>query len=169
MNSQFQLFTSIALSASSGDIALLSGEIESYLSIPPDAHPVLSGLRVLVVDDDPDTRELFTFALEEEGAQTFAAASTAEALATLKQVNPDVLVSDIKLPDEDGYTLLQKMRALDAESGKQTPAIAVTGLGAENDRLQALSAGFQVYLFKPTDLDELVAIVSALAKQTKHA
>lgn len=165
MNNQLQFFTSIALSSNSGDIALLSSEIESPWSIQPIARPILSGLRVLVVDDDPDTRVLFAFALEAEGAQVFTAASTAKALAVFEQMNPDVLVSDIKLPDEDDYTLLQMIKALEAKSGKQTPAVAVTACCTENDRLQALSAGFQVYLLKPTDLDELVAVVRALAEQ----
>lgn len=120
---------------------------------------VLKGLRVLVIDDDTDTRELFAFVLLQEGADVFIASSAQEAINTLNQAELDLVLSDIQMPEEDGYGLIGQIRALEARQGKHIPAIAITAYAREEDRLRALSAGFQCHLAKPVDLDELITTV----------
>ena len=127
----------------------------------------LEGLRLLVVDDDPDALELLTILFSGDGAEIIAAASALEALEALSCFQPDMLISDISLPDEDGYSLLQKVRNLDASCGGQIPAIALTAHAMEEDRTRALSAGFDRHLSKPFDLDELTSLVKSLACQTE--
>ncbi|MBD1920355.1 PAS domain-containing protein [Microcoleus sp. FACHB-831] len=127
----------------------------------------LAGVRVLVVDDEPDTREFVTFALEQSGAKTSAAASTGEALEAIKSFRPDVIVSDIGMPEEDGYSFIGKVRSLAPKLGGTIPAIALTAYAREEDRLQALSAGFQMHVAKPIEPDDLVAIVASLAGRTR--
>jgi signal transduction histidine kinase/ActR/RegA family two-component response regulator len=129
---------------------------------------LLDGVRVLVVDDDTDTREFLTFMLEQYGAEAIAAASAQEALERIPQVRPDVLVSDIGMPHEDGYSLLEKVRRLDATQGGETPAVALTAYAREEDRTQALSAGFQMHLAKPVEPDELANVVAKLATRTSN-
>jgi len=131
----------------------------------PIDFPILRGLRVLVVDDDPDTRELFTFVLKEKGAAVSVAASAQTALVALQATPFDLLVSDIGLPNVDGFTLLRQVRALAVEATAQIPAMAITGFADEQSRLQILAAGFQRTLTKPTDLEQFVAIVAELAEQ----
>ncbi len=123
----------------------------------------LDGLRVLVVDDEPDARELLTTVLEEYGAQVIAVASAAEALEAIKQLQPDVLVSDIGMPQEDGYTLIRKVRALTVHQGGQIPAVALTAYARAEDRAQALLAGFQQHISKPVDPAQLALVVASLA------
>lgn len=127
--------------------------------------PLLKGLLALVVDDDPDTTDLFAVMLELYGAEVIVAASSCEALEAMKQCRPDILISDIRMEEEDGYDLICKVRTLDAEAEEKIPAIAVTGLAREEDRIRALSAGFQRHLSKPIDLHELVTVVAELAKR----
>jgi PAS domain S-box-containing protein len=126
------------------------------------AHP-LTGLRVLVVDDDPDTRDLISAALKQYGAFVRAAASAGEALNALERLNPDVLVSDIGMPGEDGYFLIRLVRAMEAQRGGFLPAVALTAYAGESDRRQAIDAGFQMHLPKPVEPAELVATVALLA------
>ncbi|WP_017716068.1 PAS domain S-box protein [Kamptonema formosum] len=129
---------------------------------PTPATP-LSGLRVLVVDDDTDTRDLVAIALEEYGASVTAAASASEALDALAKLPPDVLVSDISMPAADGYTLMRQLRALPAERGGQVPAVALTAYARREDRQKALGAGFQIHLAKPVEPAKLAAAVASLA------
>jgi CheY-like chemotaxis protein len=129
---------------------------------------LLDGVRVLVVDDDTDTREFLTFMLEQYGAEAIAAASAQEAFERIPQVRPDVLVSDIGMPFEDGYSLLSKVRGLDATQGGETPAVALTAYAREEDRTQALSAGFQMHLAKPVEPEELANVVAKLATRTSN-
>ena len=103
----------------------------------------LDGLRVLVVDDEQDTREMLKAGLGQCGAEVTPAKSAAEALSEMAQHLPDVLISDIGMPDEDGYAFIRKVRALPAEQGGQVPAIALTAYARAEDRLQALRAGYQ--------------------------
>ena len=127
--------------------------------------PSLDGLRVLVVDDQSDTRELLGAVLEEYGVRITSVASSAEALEALKNFKFDVLLSDIGMPDEDGYSLIRKVRQMEAEkSGIR--AIAITAYAGEEHRKQALSAGFQMHLSKPINPVELVAAVEALSGRT---
>jgi CheY-like chemotaxis protein len=120
-------------------------------------------VRVLVVDDDPDTVEVVRQVLESAGAQVIAAASAGEALAALSARPPDVLLSDLGMPGEDGYALIRKIRSLDPARGGRVPAAALTAYTQAEDRRQALLAGFQVYLPKPVEPAELTAAVARLA------
>jgi CheY-like chemotaxis protein/nitrogen-specific signal transduction histidine kinase len=115
----------------------------------------LTGLRILSVDDDPNTREMLQEALERAGAEVASAASVPEAMEKLQSFRPDVLVSDIGLPEEDGYDLMRKVRALGAASGGNTPAVALTGYAREQDYNAAMAAGYQGFVAKPVNLEEL--------------
>jgi PAS domain S-box-containing protein len=126
----------------------------------------LDGLRVLLVDDEPDTREMLKAGLGRCGAELTVAASAAEALTEIRKRPPDVLVSDIGMPEEDGYELIRKVRALPAEQGGNVPAIALTAYARTEDRLQALRAGYQMHVTKPVELTELAAVVASLARRT---
>jgi PAS domain S-box-containing protein len=128
-----------------------------------DTAPRLDGVRVLVVEDEPDARHLLAAVLQKRGARVFMAASAAEALEMLERERPDVLLSDIALQDEDGYELIRKVRTLPAERGGRIPAAALTGYGRLEDRMRALSAGFQLHAAKPAEPAELVAVVASLA------
>jgi CheY-like chemotaxis protein len=125
--------------------------------------PRLDGLRVLVVDDEPDTREFLREALANVGAQVEEASSSAEAQQKLRSFGPDVLVSDIGMPEEDGYTLLRKIRALPAAQGGRTQALALTACASESDQLRAFAAGFQTHMAKPVRPWDLVTAVANLA------
>src|SRR5262249_49808214 len=111
-------------------------------------------------------RELVTAMLEDSGVQVKAAASANEALQTIAEWKPDVLVSDIGMPVDDGYALIRKVRALPPEQGGKVPAAALTGYAGRTDYLKALSAGYQSHIKKPVDLDELIAVVASLAGRT---
>ena len=124
----------------------------------------LEGLQVLVVDDDADTLRLLTMALTRQHAKVTSVASAGEALKAVKANKPDVLISDIAMPDEDGYGLIRKIRALDNEL-QSIPAVAITAYAKEEDRNRALSSGFQAYLAKPVELKELVSVVAKAARR----
>ena len=124
---------------------------------------LLAGVRVLVVEDEDDTRELLVTALEQCGAQVTSAPSAADALATFDRRPPDVLVSDLAMPDEDGFSLIRKVRSREAGQGGAVPAAALTAYARTEDRIRALSAGFQKHLPKPIDPSDLIAAVAALA------
>jgi CheY-like chemotaxis protein len=123
----------------------------------------LECVRVLLVEDERDTRELLKTILEECGAAVTETASAAEALAALEGARPDVIVSDIGMPGENGYELIKKIRALPAERGGRVPAVALTAYAGTKDRRRALLAGFHTHLAKPVEPDELLAVVSSLA------
>jgi signal transduction histidine kinase/ActR/RegA family two-component response regulator len=122
------------------------------------SQQLLSGLHVLIVDDDRDTLELLSAALTQRRARVTTASSAAEALRALKFFRPDVLISDIAMPGEDGYQLIQKVIALDMAPG--IPAIAITAYAKQEDKERALAAGFQRYLAKPVELGELISAVA---------
>jgi signal transduction histidine kinase/CheY-like chemotaxis protein len=122
----------------------------------------LDGLRVLLVDDDPDCLQVLTVMLTERRANVQAAASAAEALEVLEWFAPDVLVSDLAMPGEDGYSLISKIRALEGESGNQPLAVALTAYARVEDRTRALSAGFDIFVPKPVEPNELVAAIANL-------
>jgi PAS domain S-box-containing protein len=131
----------------------------------PALEQPLSNLRVLVVDDERDARELLTVVLERQGAFVQAVASAAEALAVIGILKPDVLVSDIGMPNDDGYTLIRRVRSLAPEEGGRVPAIALTAYAGDDARELTLAAGFQVHLAKPIDPTELLASITRLVKQ----
>lgn len=124
----------------------------------------LTGLRLLVVDDDTDTRELVTFLLQQAGAAVTAVASAAEALQVFDQVHPELLLSDIGMPEIDGYELIQQVRSRPPEQGGQVPAIALSAYASELDQQQALKLGFQQHLSKPIEPDALIAAIAALVR-----
>ncbi|MEG4985918.1 ATP-binding protein [Microcoleus sp. BR0-C5] len=129
------------------------------------ASLTLEGLQILVVEDEADALELLSTILEKYGAHVMAVASVKEALTIIETATdrtPDVLVSDIGMPDEDGYSLIRKLRQLEALRGGRLPAIALTAYARNDDRQQALLAGFQMHLTKPVDAAELVAVVASL-------
>jgi signal transduction histidine kinase/ActR/RegA family two-component response regulator len=122
----------------------------------------LDGLKVLVVDDEVDTRELLKVGIGQCGAEVLTAGSAGEALATLEETRPDLLISDIGMPGEDGYELIRRVRALPAGRGGKIPAIALTAYARTEDRLRALRAGYQMHISKPVELAELVAVMASL-------
>jgi CheY-like chemotaxis protein len=124
----------------------------------------VEGLRVLVVDDEADARQWIVTVLEQCGAEVIAVGSVSEALAALEQSQPDVLVSDIGLPGEDGYALIRKIRELEPEMGRRIPAVALTGYARVEDYRKALAEGFQLHVAKPIRAAELIAVVASLAK-----
>lgn len=125
----------------------------------------LSGLHVLVVDDDTDTLELMTTALTSRKANVTAVCTAGEAIEVIKGRRPDVLVSDIAMPDEDGYGLIARVRSLDTEAQPAIPAVAITAYAKEEDRKRALESGFQIYLAKPVELSELISVVARAARR----
>lgn len=149
------------LSAESKEIQDLLSTQHSELSTQDLA---LSGIRVLVVDDDEDSRDFLAFALEASGAEIASAASATEALNILPIFNPMVLVSDIGMPDQDGYSLIRQIRELPYEKGGAVPAIALTAYAGDADKKAALAAGFQTHLPKPVAPDDIVNAVSELVK-----
>lgn len=126
--------------------------------------PSLHDVRVLVVDDDPDTLQLLFVSLNDSNARVQTASSVAEALEMLVWFNPDVLVSDLAMPGEDGYSLISKVRAIEAENGKHTPAVALTSYVRIEDRTRALSAGFNMFVPKPIQPNELIIAIASLAQ-----
>jgi CheY-like chemotaxis protein len=121
------------------------------------------GLRVVVVDDEIDARALLTMMLEKCGAEVIAVSSAREGLETVQTWKPDVLIADIGMPVEDGYVLIKNIRALPHERGGQIPALALTAYARTEDRVRALSEGYQVHLAKPVDRFELAAVVASLS------
>jgi PAS domain S-box-containing protein len=129
----------------------------------------LKGIRVLVVDDEPDARETLQQILEHCDAEVRTAGSAAEALAVLETWQPHVLLSDIGMPGEDGYSLMRRVRELPPERGGRTPAAALTAFARGEDRRRALLAGFQMHVAKPVEVQELAAVVANLARGTAGA
>ncbi|HEY9804730.1 MAG TPA: ATP-binding protein [Leptolyngbyaceae cyanobacterium] len=136
---------------------------EQYHSASLEANSLpLVGIKTLIVDDDADSRDFLAFILEQEGAEVSLAASALEALQLLPKIKPDVLVSDISMPEMNGYTLIRQVRTWTKEQGGQIPAIALTAFARQYDREQALQAGYQLHLPKPLNADELIAAVAKL-------
>ncbi len=130
-----------------------------------DPSPSLEGLNILVVDDEADARDLLTVILEERKAQVTTVASPAEAYDTLEWLRPDVIISDIGMPGEDGYSFIRSVRLKEArERQGWRPAIALTAHARVEDRLRALSAGYQAHVAKPVEPAELVAVIASLVR-----
>jgi signal transduction histidine kinase/ActR/RegA family two-component response regulator len=124
---------------------------------------ILSGVRVLVVDDEPDARDMVAAVLLEVGAVVETARSAAEGFDALKRFRPDVLVSDIGMADEDGFSLMRRIRALPTTEGGRIPSVALTAFAREDDRKRAISSGYTTYLGKPVDPDALASAVAHLS------
>jgi len=161
-----------------GKGATFTVSLPAALEVPPDA-PItarvpsspppsfksfdLSGLVVVVVDDEPDARALVARVLSECGADVAVAVGAEDALAMAERSRPNVVVSDISMPDVDGFELLRRLRALGPERGGDVPVIALTAFAREEDRVRTLDEGFASHLTKPIDLSNLVATVAKLA------
>jgi PAS domain S-box-containing protein len=124
----------------------------------------LRGARVLVVEDDADTRDFLGFALQSAGVSPALAATAAEALDRLTVESFDLVVSDLSMPDADGYALIRRLRELDAAAGARRPAVALTAHAGPDDRRRALEAGFDAYLVKPVDAEDLAGVVARLLR-----
>jgi CheY-like chemotaxis protein len=138
----------------------------NHLMVAPahDQDCLLCGLTLLVVDDDPDTRLLLSFLLQEGGATVFEADSVSQAMAVLAQHQPNILLSDVLLAGEDGYELIHQMKTLDAHPKNPILAIAVTGLVGDEDRDRMLKGGFHGFIRKPIDVDQFVIEIANLYK-----
>jgi CheY-like chemotaxis protein len=134
---------------------------EGETAIEPDFH----GLRLLVVDDEQDAREFVSRVLSEAGADVRTAASTAEALRAIADDPPDLLISDIGMPQVDGFELIRAIRKLPPSQGGRMPALALTAFARSEDREQALLAGYQGHLAKPVQPAELTAHIARLARR----
>jgi PAS domain S-box-containing protein len=153
---------SAVLGKSSGEIVMKLRELvtaEQAAQVSKD----LNGLRVLVVDDEPDALEILSLMLNRSGASVRTASSSEDALRTFGEWQPNVLLSDVGMPGEDGYTLIRRVRALAPEQGGNVPAAAITAHAREEDRVKALAAGYQAHLTKPIDPATLVSALVGLA------
>ena len=124
---------------------------------------LLPTVHVLLVDDSPELREALTAVLEREGAVVTAAGTAEHALDLLQRLRPDVLLSDLEMPDKDGYWLIGQVRSLAPDRGGLTPAACLTGLTGPEDRARVLRAGFQYHIGKPVGMSRLLGVVAILA------
>jgi PAS domain S-box-containing protein len=150
-------------------LPLLKGQESIFNTFSPSTTlplSLLDGVRVLVVDDEVDTRDFLVTVLQESQAEVQAVASVQEALEAITNWKPDVLVSDISMPQEDGYSLIRKLRSRSPEQGGKIPAAALTAYARAEDRRRAIQAGFQLHMPKPVDPCELVTVVARLVGRT---
>jgi PAS domain S-box-containing protein len=163
---EFPVSASELLASEVGRVELFSSQARSMLENSETfTEQRLKDLRILVIEDDPDTRELLKTILERCGARVRAVASSDAAMAEIAKGIPDVLISDIGMPGESGYDLIKKVRSLEPEQGGRVPAVALTAYAAAADRRRALLAGFQTHLAKPVEPDELLAVIASLSNQ----
>ncbi len=128
----------------------------------------IAGLKILIVDDEADTREFLAFLLREYGAKVTVTASAKEAIAALGECKPDLLLSDLGMPDVDGYSLIEQLRTMPPEQGGEIPAIALTAYAAETTQTRVLAAGFQRHIAKPVEPMELVSAIAEVIKSNTH-
>jgi signal transduction histidine kinase/CheY-like chemotaxis protein len=141
-----------------------SRQMTGMFDAPHGPMPALEGAQVLIVEDDTGTRNSLAVLLETLGAKVSAAASVAEAWAVLGTEKPDVLISDIAMPGEDGYELIRRLRASEGAGGAKIPAIALTACASDEDRSKSLASGFDVYLAKPVEPEQLIRAVTSVVK-----
>jgi signal transduction histidine kinase/ActR/RegA family two-component response regulator len=136
----------------------------SYGTVPPPSTSTISlkGMTILVVDDEDDTREFVRNLLEQNGAHVIVAASAADAIASVQRDLPDLLLSDLGMPDEDGFSLIRRVRALPSDRGGQIPSVALSAYARSEDRTRAMLAGFQNHVPKPVVPNELLAVLASL-------
>jgi PAS domain S-box-containing protein len=150
------------------DSTLAGVRVTDGLSI--ECPPRLDGVRVLVVDDDSDTRQMLKAVLSECHADVITAASAAEAIKEIEQRKPDVLVSDLGMPEQDGYELIKQVRETEsADNAARVPALALTAYAKPEDRVRALAGGYQVHLAKPVEPAEFVLVVANLASRAQSS
>ena len=157
--------------AASAPVPEVPSDLPMHAGATPSAidRPSLDGLVVLVIDDERDTLDLVRRVLADCGAKVFVAESARAGLEMLLREKPDILISDIGMPEEDGYTLIRQVRALKARQGGKIPAAAVSAFARPEDRTKALRAGYQMHLAKPVDPTELTAVVASLATRKTQA
>jgi CheY-like chemotaxis protein len=154
----FRVFLPIPLRAADGVAAVADTAAAEAAARRQD----LQGKRILVVDDEADARDLVKFVLEDSGAEVIAAGSVAAAFENLASWKPDLIVSDIAMPAEDGFDLIRRVRALPPEHGGRIPAAALTALARHDDRRRVLESGFQIHLAKPVEPSVLLETVAKL-------
>ena len=158
-------------------LPLLSKTAEGHVASPIERHssgnnglsdlrPALDGVRILVVDDEADVRDFAVMTFKECGAEAVSASGLVDALKIIDTWRPDVLVADIGMPDEDGYTLIRRVRSLPAERGGRIPAMALTAYARTEDRVRILASGYQIHVAKPVEPVELITAVASLAGRT---
>jgi PAS domain S-box-containing protein len=133
-----------------------------------ESMPSLEGLRILVVDDQEDTRSFLSVLLEKAGAHATTVPSAFHGFRLIQELKPDILISDIGMPDEDGFSFIKRVRTLTPHLGGRTPAIALTAFARSEDRVNVLRAGFQTHLRKPVDSIELVTVIAKLTGRLEH-
>lgn len=138
----------------------------AFSSVSTAASNQLLGLQILIVDDELDVRDLLTTVIEESGGKAIAVESVSEALKVLEHLQPDVLVSDIGMPEQDGYALIHKVKEMEAAQGRMIRAIALTAYVREEDAQKAIASGFQMHMSKPVDIEQLIKAVASLAGST---
>ncbi len=142
-------------------------QVVASAEIPFDCPPTLEGFRLLVVEDEPDARDLLTTILRQCKAEVRGVATPTEAMRELKEWKPDVLVSDIQMPGEDGYSLIRKVRLLETGRAASIPAIALTAHARVEDRMRALSSGYDAHVAKPVEPAELITVIASLVRRTE--
>jgi len=164
--STFTVELPLMVAHGSGRLELENGHLPTdETDTEPDSTPSLAGLHILVLDDEADSRDLLKLILEERNAQVTSAASPGEAYEVLEELKPDMIISDIGMPGEDGYTFIRNIRAREAQERQEwKPAIALTAHARIEDRLKALSAGYQAHVPKPVEPAELVAVIASLVR-----
>jgi CheY-like chemotaxis protein len=155
----------VRLPAAAPELAEAQAPATIPASEPPAPSRPLSGLRVLVAEDDHDSLEFLRTFLGRQGAAVAAAVSGKDALASIALELPDVVLSDIEMPDGDGYELVRALRAAPDARRRGLPIVAVTAYGRLEDRIRLLSAGFNMHLTKPVDPSELVAVILNLTRR----
>ena len=137
----------------------------SSIPIVLDEHANLKGVRVLVVDDEADTRELLRTLLQRFDAGVATANNATEALSLVSSTRPDIIISDVGMPGTDGYEFMRQVRALPEGKGGKTPAIALTAFASSHDRTLAMMAGYQVHVAKPFEAHELIATLLGMSRR----
>jgi CheY-like chemotaxis protein len=142
-------------------------DVASVPPVPAARPRPISGLRALVVDEDADARELLALTLTSAGAVAIVAGSVGEAIRLLEVERPDLLLTDVGMPEENGLQLIRNVRALPPESGGRIPAIAVTAYASSSQKEMALRAGFDSHVVKPYDAETLVAVIAEIASHAR--
>jgi CheY-like chemotaxis protein/two-component sensor histidine kinase len=150
---------------SDGEFTMAGDAAPGVVAPPTEDEQLLDGINVLVVDDEEDARALLETTLRGYGANVWTATSVDEALETFERAAPDILLSDIGMPVQDGYALIHQIRARAASRGGLTPAVALTAYASPTDRLSTLAAGFQAHVAKPFEPEDVAALVRRLARR----
>src|SRR5689334_554822 len=162
---EFPLTSLNVIGSNPAAVQLFSQPTGSVMDVESSSDEILKHLRILVVEDEPDTQELLKTVLQQHGAEAVAVGSAASALTEFERAKPDVIISDIAMAGENGYELIRRIRSLGPAAGGHVPAIALTAYASVVDRRRALLAGFQTHLAKPIEPDDLLAVILSLTFQ----